>query len=73
MTNLKISAQSNEPFLRYSRYKYGHRALFNVLYNLFFPVNFHFLNNDKSFVLDFFTMTTIEYGLSFDGIKNVFS
>jgi hypothetical protein len=38
-----------------------------------FPVNLHFLNNDKSYILDFFTIYTIDHGLSFGGIKSVFS
>ncbi len=39
----------------------------------YFSVNFHFLNNDKSYSRDFFTIDTIGYGLSFDGIEGAFS
>jgi hypothetical protein len=39
----------------------------------YFSVNFHFLNNDKSYKSDFFTIDTIDDGLSFDGIESAFS
>ncbi len=39
---------------------------------VFFPVNLHFLNNDKSYILDFFTINTIDPELSFGGVKSVF-
>ena len=35
-----------------------------------FLVNLHCLNDDKSYNRDFFTPYTIDYGLSFDGIKS---
>ncbi len=38
----------------------------------FFPVNLHFLNNDKSYIPDFFTINTIDPELSFGGVKSVF-
>jgi len=34
--------------------------------------NFHFLNNDKNYNEDFFTIGTIDDGLSFDDIKSYF-
>ena len=39
----------------------------------YFPVNFHFLDNDKSDNRDFFTIDTIYDGVSFDGIESVLS
>ena len=38
-----------------------------------FSVNFHFLNNDKSSKRDFFTIDTIDDGLSFHDIKSILS
>jgi hypothetical protein len=37
----------------------------------YFSVNFHFLNNNKSYNRDFFTIDTIDDGLSFHGIESV--
>ena len=37
----------------------------------YLPVNFYFLNNDKSYNRDFFTIYTIDDGLSFGGIKSI--
>jgi hypothetical protein len=39
----------------------------------YFSVNFHFLNNDKSYKSDFFTINTIDDGLPFDGVESTFS
>ena len=39
----------------------------------YFSVKFYFLNNDQSYHRDFFTVDTIRYGLSFDGIETIFS
>jgi hypothetical protein len=39
----------------------------------YFSVNFHFLNNDKSCNRDFFTIDTIDGGLSFHGIRSPLS
>jgi hypothetical protein len=39
----------------------------------YFHVNFHFLNNDKSYNRDFFTIDTIDDGLSFHCIESVLS
>jgi hypothetical protein len=39
----------------------------------YFSVNFHFLNNDKSYNRDFFTIDTIDDGLSFHDIESVLS
>ena len=36
----------------------------------YFPANFHFLNNDKAFNRDFFTIYTIDHGLSFDNNRS---
>ena len=38
---------------------------FSVIFTAFFSVNFHFLNSDKSCNRDFFTIDTIDDGLSF--------
>ena len=38
-----------------------------------FSVNFYFLNNDKSYKSDFFTIDTINDGLSYDRKKSPFS
>ena len=38
-----------------------------------FPVNFHFLDNDKSYNRDFFTIDSIDDGVYFDGIESVLS
>jgi hypothetical protein len=37
----------------------------------YFSVNFHFLSNNKSYNRDFFTIDTIDDGLSFHGIESV--
>ncbi len=39
----------------------------------YFSVNFHFLDNDKRYSKDFFTIDTIGYGLSFDDLGGAFS
>src|SRR5438132_5922344 len=39
----------------------------------YFSINFHFLNNNKSYNRDFFTINTIDHGLSFHGIKSILS
>jgi hypothetical protein len=39
----------------------------------YFSVNFHFLNNDKSYKSNFFTTDTIDDGLSFDDIESILS
>ena len=39
----------------------------------YFSVNFHFLNNDKSYNSDFFTIDTIDDWLSFRDIETVLS
>ena len=39
----------------------------------YFPVNFHFLKNGKRYHWDFFTIDTIDVGLSFDAIESTFS
>jgi hypothetical protein len=39
----------------------------------YFSVNFHFLNNNKSYSRDFFAVDTIDDGLSFDGIESTVS
>ena len=39
----------------------------------YFSVNFRFLNNDKSYDRDFFTIDTIDDELSFHGIKSPLS
>ena len=39
----------------------------------YFSINFHFLNNDKSYKRDFFTIYTIDDGLSFHDIKSILS
>jgi hypothetical protein len=39
----------------------------------YFSVNFHFLNNDKSYDKDFFTIDTIDDRLSFYDIESVLS
>ena len=36
----------------------------------YLPVKFHFLNNNKSYNRDFFTIDTIDDGLSFHGIES---
>ena len=36
----------------------------------YFPVKFHFLKNNKSYNRDFFTIDTINHGLSFDSIES---
>jgi len=39
----------------------------------YFSVNFHFLNNDKSYNSDFFTIDTIDDRLPFRDIETVLS
>src|SRR5262245_35229320 len=39
----------------------------------YFSVNFHFLNNNKIYNRDFFTINTIDHGLSFHDIKSILS
>ena len=39
----------------------------------YFAVNFYFLNNDKSYKSDFFTVDTIDDRLSFHGTESVLS
>jgi hypothetical protein len=39
----------------------------------YFSVNFHFLNNDKSDSRNIFTIDTIDYVLSFEGIEGALS
>ena len=39
----------------------------------FLSVNFYFLNNGKRYNRDFFSMNTIDNGLSFDGVRNILS
>ena len=39
----------------------------------YFSVNFHFLKNGKRYHWDFFTIDTIDDGLSFDAIKSILS
>jgi len=51
----------------------GSRSLFMHIVVQYYSVNFHFLNNDKSYSRDFFTIDTIGYGLSCDGIEGAFS
>jgi len=50
----------------------GGRSLFMHVVVQYFSVNFHFLNNAKSYSRDFFTIDTIGYGLSFDDIERTF-
>ncbi len=72
----KISAQTVEPFWRYSRSKYrggGGRVYFEHFIVQCLSVNFHFLNNEKDYNKDFFTTGIIDDGLFFDGIKSYFS
>ena len=73
----KISAQMDESFPRYRRYKYGGLChIFRILEYFrepYFSVNFHFLNNNKSYNRDFFTINTIDHGLSFHNIKSILS
>ena len=49
----------------------GGQPYFELFTVQHFSVNFNFLNNSKSYNRDFFTIYTINYGLSFDGIKSV--
>ncbi len=37
----------------------------------YFSVNFHFRENDNRYKRDFFTIYTIDHGLSFGGIKSI--
>ena len=46
------------------------RLNFEYFADQYFSVNFHFLNNDKSYKRDFFTIDTINHGLSFDSIES---
>ena len=39
----------------------------------YFSVNFHFPENDKRHSRDFFTIYTLDHGLSVDGIKSILS
>lgn len=39
----------------------------------YFSVNIYFLNNDKRYHKDFFTIDTINDGLSFDSVENISS
>ena len=48
-------------------------GIFEYLILRHFPVKFYFLNNDKSYNRDFFTIDTIDDGLSFHGIESVLS
>ena len=48
------------------------RSLFVHFVMQYFSVNFHFLNNDKSFNKDFFTTDIIDYRLPFDELKLTF-
>jgi hypothetical protein len=71
---LKISAQMDESFWRYRRYKYrGVGYIWGIFGEQYFSINFHFLNNNKSYNRDFFTINTIDHGLSFHGIKSILS
>jgi len=47
------------------------RVFLEYLILQYFPVKFVFLNNDKSYKRDFFTIDTIDDGLSFHGIESV--
>jgi ABC-type uncharacterized transport system fused permease/ATPase subunit len=51
----------------------GCRANFEYFSEQSFSVNFHFLKNGKRCNQDFFTMNTIEYGLSFGNVKSILS
>jgi len=50
---------------------WGGRMHLEYLVKQNFSVNFHLLRNDKSFNGDFFTIGTIDSGLSFHGIKTI--
>ena len=51
----------------------GGSGIFGVFEIQHFSVDFHFLNNDKSYKRDFFTTDTIDDGLSFHDIKSILS
>jgi hypothetical protein len=69
---LKISAQTVEPFWRYGRHKCeGVGYTWYTFLEPYFSINFHFLNNDKSYNRDLFTIHTIDDGLYVDGIKSI--
>ncbi len=70
-TKLKSSAQKNKPFERYGDYKYKQSPIFIII--AIFSVNFHFLKNNKSYDRDFFTIHTLNGGLSFDRIESTLS
>jgi len=55
-----------------SVFQYFHQHCTSLVLVQYFSVNFHFLNNNKSYSRDFFTIDTIGYGLSFDGIEGTF-
>jgi hypothetical protein len=68
---LKILAQTVSPFWRYGRHKCERVDYLVYLLVHYFSANFHFLNNDKSYNRNFFTIYTIDGGLSFDGIRSI--
>ena len=51
----------------------GGRVYLEYFESQHFSVDFQFLNNDKSYKSDFFTIDTINDGLSCDGKKSLFS
>ena len=72
-TKIKISAQMDKPLWRYRHYKCRWSPFLECFILQHFLVNFHFLKNGKSFNQDFFTIDTIDDGLSVGGIENVLS
>jgi len=48
----------------------GTQLYLKYFFRRYFLVNFHFLKNDKRYNQDFFTIDTIDYGLSFHHIKS---
>ena len=51
----------------------GTQLYLKCLLEQYFPVNFHFLKNNKGSNRDFFTIDTIDHGLSFHNIEGVLS
>ncbi len=46
-------------------------TIFSIFLEHYFSVNFHFPENDKGYNRDFFTIYTIDDGLSFGGVKSI--
>ena len=71
INNLKISAHLDEPLKRYKRYKYRRSIILGISFQALVFSEWLFCQERQELEPRFFfPVDTVDYGLSFDGIKS---